>query len=94
MDKLTKVLIGLADHDGAWCILYCIPEEKEAANQLVKMGLVVLETNEPKESGDAPIGAWKLKPGVRQLVLTFGAEALLSKLGDAVLKQLADAQLR
>lgn len=88
-DKMIKVLTGLVD--GNWCIYYCDPEETKAANQLVNMGLVIRETNEPKESGDAPIGAWKLKPGVKQLILTLGAESLMSKLGDAVLKQLKNA---
>lgn len=77
LDELTKVLIGLTE--GNWCIWYCDPKEKEAANQLVKMGLVILETNEPKESGEAPVGAWKLNQGIKDKILQLGATQLLAE---------------
>lgn len=92
MDRLTYVLASLAADN--WVLLWSRTEDKEAADQLVRMGLVVLENEEPKRSGDAPVGAWKLKPGVKNLILVSGAEALMSKLGDAVIEQLTFTPLR
>lgn len=65
--NLINVLVILGSDN--WVIWWGNPLDKEAANNLVKLGLLELETKTPKESGDAPIGAWKMKKEVKDKLI-------------------------
>lgn len=73
--KTINVLIALVENQ--WISYFSYTEERDIANQLIDYGLVVLETQEPQRSGDAPIGAWKLLPHVRKKILNLGTKQLL-----------------
>ncbi len=76
--KLHDVLVTMIN--SSWVSFWVLKEDKNSANELLKLGLLVIEDKPPQKSGDAPLGAWKLKDDIRTKIINKGTQLLLAEL--------------